>query len=393
MSFTQEHLQELRQKHIGETSRNNQGYLMSIVEYTNASNIIVEFEDGFKKKTTYANFRHGSVKKNETKYAKRCKNPQERIGEKNINAQDCIMKIVKYIDSHNIIVEFEDGKNTQTKTTYKEFKNGYVHNPNLPNARMLKGKEGEQKRNFQGCLMELIEYNGDRHVKIKFLEPIETILEGRYCQFKNGTIKNPYYPEVFDSGFIGIKYPSTINGKTTKEYAAWLRMLRRSCDENYKEKFPCYKDVSVCKEWLSYENFYEWLHSQENFEQWSTGDRWAIDKDILKKGNKKYCPEYCCLVPQYINNLFIRNENRRGDTPLGVIELKKQKNFRFNAYARINNKSKFLGNYCTAEEAFSKVKQYTEKVIQRIAKESFDKNYITYKCYQAMMSYEVKITD
>ena len=44
----------------------------------------------------------------------------------------------------------------------------------------------------------------------------------------------------------------------------------------------------------------------------------AIDKDILYKGNKIYCPEKCIFVPFSINSLFTKRQNRRGDYPIGV---------------------------------------------------------------------------
>lgn len=38
----------------------------------------------------------------------------------------------------------------------------------------------------------------------------------------------------------------------------------------------------------------------------------ALDKDILNKGNKVYCPENCIFVPRRINNLFTKSNRVRG---------------------------------------------------------------------------------
>ena len=49
---------------IGEIRYNNYGTPMRIVEYVNSDNITIEFLDvhKFRKKTTYSNFRMGSIK-------------------------------------------------------------------------------------------------------------------------------------------------------------------------------------------------------------------------------------------------------------------------------------------------------------------------------------------
>lgn len=48
--------------HVGETSINTAGRRMTIVRYNNSKNIAVEFEDGTLVVTQYANFRRGAVK-------------------------------------------------------------------------------------------------------------------------------------------------------------------------------------------------------------------------------------------------------------------------------------------------------------------------------------------
>lgn len=47
---------------VGEQRINNYGSLMTIVEYDNCDNITVEYEDGYKVKTTYGNFKKGEMK-------------------------------------------------------------------------------------------------------------------------------------------------------------------------------------------------------------------------------------------------------------------------------------------------------------------------------------------
>ena len=48
--------------HVGETNVNTAGRLMTIVRYNNSKNVAVEFEDGTLVVTQYANFQRGAVK-------------------------------------------------------------------------------------------------------------------------------------------------------------------------------------------------------------------------------------------------------------------------------------------------------------------------------------------
>jgi hypothetical protein len=192
-----------------------------------------------------------------------------------------------------------------------------------------------------------------------------------------GNIKNPYYPSVYNIGMIGDKYCST-----TKEYGAWNRMLRRCFDNDTKNTHHTYDDVTCCSEWLLYDNFYEWLHSQENFDKWYNGKKWDLDKDILNKGNKIYAPENCCLVPSRVNCLF-RGSSKKDDLPIGV--QKHRKKYRVNS-------TKFPARNTTIE-AFQDYKQYKENLIKQVAREEYENGNITKQCYEAMMRYEVEITD
>lgn len=249
---------------------------------------------------------------------------------------------------------------------------------------------GMENYNYQGCLMRIIEYIDNKNIIVQFQDERKTEVCTRYKFFVDGQVKNPYYPEVYGVGIVGEKYSTRINKKTAKEYEAWKGMLRRCHSNEKKRKFPSYENVVCCKKWLYYPNFYEWIHSQENFDKWIGGERWAIDKDILIKGNKIYSPETCCLVPQSVNSLFVKENINRGNCPIGVTY------YREKFQSSCNNpliKKITIGRYNTSEEAFYVYKEYKENLIKEIAQEEYNKGNITKRCYDAMMKYEVEITD
>lgn len=250
---------------------------------------------------------------------------------------------------------------------------------------------GEEAVNNQGCLMKIIKYINCDNIIIEFQDEYKAKIKTQYSHFLSGEIKNPYYKSVFGIGMIGNKYPRSINNKITKEYNTWSGMLRRCFDAKHKEIHPTYENATCCEEWLCYENFYEWLHSQPNFDKWIILDKSAIDKDILVKGNKIYSPDTCCLVPQIVNNLFIKSDSTRGDLPIGVS--KKKNGFLSRCRNPITNERDCLGTYSTLNEAFFTYKLHKENLIKQIAEIEYLKGNITKKCYDAMMNYQVEITD
>lgn len=251
---------------------------------------------------------------------------------------------------------------------------------------------GEERLNNQGCPMKIVEYKDSHNITIEFQDEYKERVYSNYSDFVKGRIKNPYHPTVCGVGITGNKYSIRINGKIIKEYTAWHNMLLRCFSEEYKEKEQTYENVTCCKEWLLFENFYKWLHEQENFDKWFNGDRWSVDKDILMKGNKIYKPNLCCLVPQGVNSLFAKGDSVRGDFPIGVC---KGWNGKFQAFCQnpLTNKQENLGHYLTLEEAFFVYKKRKEEIIKQIAEIEYNKGNITKQCYQSMMKYEVEVTD
>lgn len=239
--------------------------------------------------------------------------------------------------------------------------------------------------------MKIVEYNKSIDIVVEFQDEYKTRVRSIYNNFRSGSIKNPYYPSVYGVGIIGTKYPRSVNCRNIKEYETWRQILRRCFDNEFKDRQPAYKVITCCDEWLSYENFYEWLHSQPNFDKWYHGKRWAVDKDIFKKRNKEYSPEMCCLVPQNVNCLFLKREAERGNYPIGVSY--KDGGFIASCHNPFINDREELGSYSTPEKAFSIYKNHKEDIIKKVANIEYESGNITEECYQAMMDYKVEIDD
>ena len=156
--------------------------------------------------------------------------------------------------------------------------------------------------------------------------------------------------------------------------------IERCYDLKRQEKHPTYKGCIVAEEWHDFQNFAEWF--ENNYKE-----GFALDKDILIKGNKIYSPNTCCFVAREINNSFVKSDSIRGKYPIGISKAKDK----FIAHISINGKRVRLGMFDTPEEAFQVYKIAKEKQIKEVAEKY--KNQITGQTYKAMYNYKVEITD
>ena len=92
-----------------------------------------------------------------------------------------------------------------------------------------------------------------------------------------------------------------------------------------------------------------------------------------------------------VNNLFIKCQNVRGVYPIGVG--KQYKNYTAKCQNPFTGKTEPLGTYETIENAFFAYKFQKESYIKQVAEIEYTKGNITKRCYDAMMNYQVEITD
>ena len=250
---------------------------------------------------------------------------------------------------------------------------------------------GEEGYNSFGSKMIIKEYREYMDINIYFPEYNWIFKHTRYDVFKKGNIKCPYEPRYYGKGYLGEgNYKMSENGKLHRYYIIWYNMLKRCYDPKYQEKEPTYKDCEVEDYLLNFQNMCEWI--EDNYYE-VPGEKMCLDKDILCKGNKVYSRETSIFVPERINLLFIKNDNDRGDCPIGVTP---RESGNYQAYCKNGHgKDVALGTYNTKEEAFQVYKQYKEKVI----KETIDsyEGRIPEPHYsrlrKAMYNYEVEIDD
>ena len=127
-------------------------------------------------------------------------------------------------------------------------------------------------------------------------------------------------------------------------YQTWVSMLHRCYSERLQNKYPTYKGCSVCDEWLIFSNFKRWMEQQD----WEGKH---LDKDLLKEGNKVYCPDWCIFVHHNINMFVTGSGATRGEYMIGVSWVLTYKKFRATCNNPFTCKSEYLGYFDTELEA------------------------------------------
>lgn len=171
---------------------------------------------------------------------------------------------------------------------------------------------------------------------------------------------------------------------TAESYLKWHDMINRCYNAKFHERQPQYKGCTVCEEWLNYSNFKVWYDQHKIH-----GMALDLDKDILFKGNKVYSPETCVFVPHAINTLFLNSKKSRGELPVGVSYNERDNKYR--AEMSFMGRQIKLGAFDTAEDAFSRYKEYKEDFIKDMAEQYRDE--IPNKVYAAMMGWKIEIGD
>ncbi len=206
--------------------------------------------------------------------------------------------------------------------------------------------------------------------------PFVHVRQGSGCPYCN--------KELHKSSRYGVGINDIEDDVRSDAYNAWAGMLDRCYSE--RSRHTTYKGCTVCDEWLTYSNFRRWFNNSKNGYQ----DGYHLDKDILLKGNKIYSPETCCFVPLRINEIIVNCKAARGKYPLGVRETKAK---RYAAYIYRDGRQNHLGVFESPYDAFAAYKQAKEAYIKEIATEYFSRGEITKRVYDALMRYEVDITD
>lgn len=226
--------------------------------------------------------------------------------------------------------------------------------------------------------IEIIDYNGNREVLVKFVDSGVTKVT-RSELIRKGIVEDVTLPCRFGYGFMGEgPFNSTEN---KKEHVHWKGLLERSYCIKFAIKSPSYSGVYTTAKWHNFQNFAEWCQTATGF-----GNKgWELDKDLLIKGNRVYSPETCVFLPYEINGLIVKG-TRKSELPIGVTKSE----YGYRAYC--SDRGKTLSKRSTSlEECFEWYKETKENIIKSMADEY--KNELDSLAYEALYNYRVEWGD
>ena len=188
-------------------------------------------------------------------------------------------------------------------------------------------------------------------------------------------------------GYIGYGYDNKCKD-SRKLFKTWYGVLQRCFDLLWKGRHTSYEQTTCSEIFFCASDFIDWSKSQIGYNSVDEfGKPFALDKDILIKGNTEYLPNTCVFVPQEINNLILNSRSTRGLLPIGVTT----KGSKFRARVSINKQETALGVFDTKEEAFYAYKQAKEAYIKEVANKWKDQ--IDPRVYDALVNWKIEITD
>lgn len=160
----------------------------------------------------------------------------------------------------------------------------------------------------------------------------------QHRDISRGSIKDWLSPNVCGVGIVGVEI---VKPQSHYLYDRWRDMIRR-CYDVSSSGYSTYGAVgcTVCEEWKYFPNFVRDIEAKENADKLkqkhkNPNDRYEIDKDLIKSGNKIYCNEYVSIVPHLVNveerNLRHNYNKDKTQTPIFRITKDFEEFVRFNS--------------------------------------------------------------
>jgi hypothetical protein len=227
---------------------------------------------------------------------------------------------------------------------------------------------------------EIIDNSDWKRVKVRFIETGYEV----YAQtghIVRGVVKDKMKPSIYGVGFIGDGiHRSKINGVRTPSYRKWNRMIKRCYDPKWHARHRyAGRGVTVCDEWLNFQNFADWFDRQENTDL-------ELDKHLTVTKSRIYSPETCSFVPHVINSLTNDHPSRDRKIPVGVYKAGNK----FAAQCSDENgDQKTIGVFNSPNEAFLAYKGRKRQVMIFLSRKYYKKGLISKTIRDNLMNWDI----
>lgn len=121
---------------------------------------------------------------------------------------------------------------------------------------------GNSFRNLKGEVAKILEYVNSKNVIVQFEDG--TVVNVIPVNLRSGEFKNRNTPCFYGVGYLGYgEFSGYEKGnKMTKAYQLWAGMLERCYSPNQERDNPTYKNCKVDDKWHNFQNFARWYYSQ-----------------------------------------------------------------------------------------------------------------------------------
>lgn len=179
--------------------------------------------------------------------------------------------------------------------------------------------------------------------------------------------------------------PTRIDKQTMRpEYTLWSNMLSRCYGEKTQSRQPTYVGCTVSENFKSFKFFIEWCEQQKGY----GNKNWALDKDLLVKGNTHYSEDTCVFLPRLINQVITPCTKRKSNLPIGVNYTNGVDDSKgYLSVIRCYGKYVRLLKSDDMEECMKVYAYKKSEYIKELAE--IYKQELDYRAYNALISYEV----
>lgn len=147
-------------------------------------------------------------------------------------------------------------------------------------------------------------------------------------------------------------------------YKTWSAMLKRVYSERFHEANPSYRGCFITEDWLRFSTFKEWMESQDWVEK-------ELDKDLLCKNNRTYCPEHCVFLHKKVNSFIKTLSSRKGRYRLGVAGRTTSGSYIVHCGNPFTNKAEHVGSYKCEDEAHLAWKRRKYELAQELIAQGY----------------------
>ena len=126
----------------------------------------------------------------------------------------------------------------------------------------FQNRVGEVSYTKNGTKATIIEYVNTHKILVEFDDKYKYRYWTSYGNFQRGQLTNPYECRSKDGlGFIGIGDYSSKDHKVA--YAKWRAMLQRCTNPIADKSTESYVECEVCDKWMNFQNFAKWYYENE----------------------------------------------------------------------------------------------------------------------------------